>query len=70
LLAAFIARPYYSWSDTNPRRKLAGSAERPTNESVGIIFPKKARSLRSNERAKKQNGGEAKKNDFRIPHDV
>jgi len=48
----------------------ARRVRRAAHESVGIIFTKKARSLRSNERARKQNGSEAKKNDFRIPHDV
>ncbi|HUY32415.1 MAG TPA: glycosyltransferase [Pirellulales bacterium] len=39
------------------------------HETDRVIFTKKARTLRSNGRAK-ENGGEAKKNDFRIPHDV
>ncbi|HUY35344.1 MAG TPA: FeoB-associated Cys-rich membrane protein [Pirellulales bacterium] len=51
----------------------SGGAEKPTvvaaHESGRIIFTPKARTLRSNGRAK-ENGGEAKKNDLREPHDV
>jgi len=54
--------------DTNPRRKLTGFQGGP--RTGRDHFPEKGTLVAQQRTCKKHNGGEAKKNDFRIPHDV